>query len=112
VRLSTFGMLGSMAVAVAIDVCKFTLAPLVVAMLKAACAAALEEYMKDGYLGLLTSRDAKIAEGSYEQMARLKRVLEGFNYFHVDCVDIVHQYLSRGQWSEVYGSLDVRLASS
>ena len=75
-RISTLGLLGTIPPSIEIDGTSHTIAPLVVAIIKAAYAASLDKYLMDEYLEYLALKDMKIDKADVEQTVRLVRALE------------------------------------
>ena len=110
-RMSTLGRLGAIPPSIDIDGTSHTIAPLIVAIIKAAYACSTEKYLKDDYLEYIIARDVKIDTTDKEQMARLVRSLAVLQHFHVACKMIMDR-LSRGQRIQFLGTTDVRVANA
>ena len=95
-RVSTLGRLGTIPPSIDIDGTSHTIAPLIVAIIKAAYACSTEKYLKDDYLEYLVAKDVKIDTTDVEQMARLVKALEVLKHFHVSCKGIIDSF-SRGE---------------
>ena len=111
IRLSTLGLLGTMAPQIIIDEDKYAIAPLIVALIKGAYAASLEKYMKDEYLEYLSKKDVEIKLSDADQKSRLLKSLATLHHFHVACKEVIAT-LSRGVRIQFLGAADVRIANA
>ena len=109
--MSTLGLLGTIPPAIEVDGASHTMAPLIVAIIKAAYASSLEKYLKDEYLEYLFAKDVGINKADVEQMDRLIKALEVLQHFHVTCKGVMGR-LSRGQRIQFLGAADVRVANA
>ena len=110
-RMSTLGLLGTIPPAIEVDGASNTMAPLIVAIIKAAYASSLEKYLKDEYLEYLFAKDVRINKADVEQMDRLVKALQVLQHFHVTCKEVMDR-LSRGQRIQFLGAADVRVANA